>query len=452
MKNTLLASAALIALTAGAATAGGHLAFTPGEGDFSWDAYNEWAANAPDLSGQDVTISGPWLSPEDDYFRSAIAYFTEATGANVTYTGSDGFEQQIVIDAEAGSPPNIAVFPQPGLAANLASQGLLSPLGGDMAAWVGDNYAAGPSWVDLGTYGDANGDDQFYGFFYNVNVKSLVWYVPENFEDSGYEIPNSMEELISLSEQIIADGGTPWCIGLGSGPATGWPATDWVEDIMLRTQSPADYDKWVTNELAFNDPKVIEALDTFGLFAKNDAMVSGGSAAVGSTDFRDSPAGLFTSPAQCYMHKQASFIPAFMPEDVVIGEDADFFYFPSYDSKDLGSPVLGGGTLMAVTDASDATMAFMEYLQQPLAHEVMMAQTGFLTPHSGVNLDAYKDATLRGQGEILQNATTFRFDGSDLMPGAIGAGTFWTGMVDFVGGSSATEVADAIQESWDALK
>jgi|TARA_B110000977_G_C11060683_1_gene485850 alpha-glucoside transport system substrate-binding protein len=452
MKNTLLASAALIALTAGAATAGGHLAFTPGEGDFSWDAYNEWAANAPDLSGQDVTISGPWLSPEDDYFRSAIAYFTEATGANVTYTGSDGFEQQIVIDAEAGSPPNIAVFPQPGLAANLASQGLLSPLGGDMAAWVGDNYAAGPSWVDLGTYGDANGDDQFYGFFYNVNVKSLVWYVPENFEDSGYEIPNSMEELISLSEQIIADGGTPWCIGLGSGPATGWPATDWVEDIMLRTQSPADYDKWVTNELAFNDPKVIEALDTFGLFAKNDAMVSGGSAAVGSTDFRDSPAGLFTSPAQCYMHKQASFIPAFMPEDVVIGEDADFFYFPSYDSKDLGNPVLGGGTLMAVTDASDATMSFMEYLQQPLAHEVMMAQTGFLTPHSGVNLDAYKDATLRGQGEILQNATTFRFDGSDLMPGAIGAGTFWTGMVDFVGGSSASEVADAIQESWDALK
>jgi len=94
----------------------------------------------------------------------------------------------------------------------------------------------------------------------------------------------------------------------------------------------------------------------------------------------------------------------------------------------------------------------MEYLQQPLAHEVMMAQTGFLTPHSGVNLDAYKDATLRGQGEILQNATTFRFDGSDLMPGAVGAGTFWTGMVDYVGGAEAADVAGAIQDSWDALK
>ncbi len=452
MKKALYTSVGFIALSAGLAQAGGHLAFTPGEGDFSWDAYAAYAESAPDLSGQTVTVFGPWLSPEDDIFRSAIAYFTEATGAEVTYTGSDGFEQQIVIDAEAGSPPNVAVFPQPGLAANLASQGLLAPLGADAASWVADNYAAGSSWVDLGTYADANGDDQFYGFFYNVNVKSLVWYVPENFEDAGYDIPDTMEDLVALSKQIIADGGTPWCIGLGSGPATGWPATDWVEDIMLRTQSPADYDAWVSNDLKFNDPKVIEALETFGMFAKDDAMVSGGSGAVGSTDFRDSPAGLFTSPPQCYMHKQASFIPAFMPEDVVIGEDADFFYFPAFESKDLGKPVLGGGTLMAVTDASDATMAFMEFLQQPIAHEVMMAQTGFLTPHAGVNLDAYKDATLRGQGEILLNSTTFRFDGSDLMPGAIGAGTFWTGMVDFVGGASAEDVATSIQESWDAIK
>ncbi len=452
MRHTFLASAATLALSVGAAQAGGHLAFTPGEGDFSWDSYNEWAAGAPDLSGQTVTIFGPWLAPEDDIFRSAIAYFVEATGADVTYTGSDGFEQQIVIDAEAGSPPNIAVFPQPGLAANLASQGLLSPLGDDMAAWVGENYAAGPSWVDLGTYADENGEDQFYGFFYNVNVKSLVWYVPENFEDAGYEVPDTMEGLIALSEQIIADGETPWCIGLGSGPATGWPATDWVEDIMLRTQPPEVYDQWVSNEMPFNDPRVVEAIETFGMFAKNDDMVAGGAAAVGSTDFRDSPGGMFTSPPQCYMHRQASFIPAFMPDGVVIGVDADFFYFPSFAEKDLGNPVLGGGTLMAITDPSDATMAFMEYLQQPIAHEIMMAQTGFLTPHSGVNLDAYGEASLRGQGEILLNATTFRFDGSDLMPGAVGAGSFWTGMVDFVGGASAEDVANSIQESWDAIK
>ena len=221
---------------------------------------------------------------------------------------------------------------------------------------------------------------------------------------------------------------------------------------MLRTQSPETYDQWVTNEIPFNDPKVIEAVETFGMFAKNDDMVAGGAAAVGSTDFRDSPTGLFSSPPQCYMHRQASFASAFFPDDVELGADADFFYFPSFAEKDLGNPVLGGGTLMAVTNASDATMEFMKFLQLPIAHEVMMAQTGFLTPHSGVNLDTYKDDILRGQGEILLNATTFRFDASDLMPGAVGAGTFWTGMVDYVGGAEAEDVTTAIQNSWDALK
>ncbi|WP_370251848.1 ABC transporter substrate-binding protein [Nioella sp.] len=451
MTKTFYASAAVLALTAGMAQADGHMAFAPGEGPFNWDSYNAYADAAPDLSGQSVTISGPWLSPEADRFDNLLAYFEAATGADATYTGSDSFEQQIVIDAEAGSAPNIAVFPQPGLAAVMAGNGLLTPLGDDMAGWVTDNFAAGSSWVDLGTYADADGNDQFYGFFFNVNVKSLVWYVPENFEDAGYDVPTTMEELIALSDQIVADGETPWCIGLGSGAATGWPATDWVEDLLLRTQPPEVYDGWVTNEIPFTDERIVGAIETFGQFARNDDYVMGGAGAVATTDFRDSPTGMFSSPPGCYMHRQASFIPAFFPEGTVVGEDADFFYFPSYSEADLGNPVLGGGTLMAVTDPSDATMAFMEFLQTPFAHEIMMAQGGFLTPHAGVNLDAYETDTLRGQGEILLGATTFRFDGSDLMPGAIGAGTFWTGMVDYAGGADAADVAAAIQESWDAL-
>lgn len=451
LKHVLATGSALAALMVGTAGAA-DLKFTPGEGAFNWDSYTSWAASAPDLSGQQVTIAGPWLVPEDGYFRNVLAYFSEATGADVIYNGSDSFEQQIVIDAEAGSAPNIAVFPQPGLAADLASRGHLSPLPASMGAWITDNYGAGESWVNLGTYGDENGADQLYGFFYNVNVKSLVWYNPENFEDAGYEVPTTMEELRALTEQIVAEGEVPWCIGLGSGAATGWPATDWVEDLMLRTQ-PADvYDAWTSNEIAFNDPRVVAAIDEFGWFARDDAKVSGGAGAVATTDFRDSPKGLFSSPPQCYMHRQASFVPAFFPEDVEFGTDADFFYFPSYADKDLGNPVLGGGTLMAITNPSDATSALMEFFQLPIAHEVMMAQTGFLTPHKGVNLDTYLNDTLRKQGQILIDATTFRFDGSDLMPGGVGAGSFWTGMVDFVGGKASGDVASAIQDSWDALK
>ena len=408
------------------------------------------AYSGPDLSGQVVTIAGPWTLSDADNFEKVVAVFEAATGADVQHAGSDSFEQQIVIDIKAGSPPNIAVFPQPGLAANLAAQGGLVSLGDKTANWVRDNYAAGESWVDLGTYANAAGQDEFYGFFYNVNVKSLVWYVPENFEDAGYAIPATMDELVNLTEQMASDGNTPWCIGLGSGDATGWPATDWVEDIMLRTQPASVYDRWVSNEMPFTDQRVVNAIKFFGQFARNPRYVDGGGgAATGSIDFRDSPKGLFSVPPKCFMHRQASFIPAFFPDDVVVGEDADFFYFPGYGSE---KPVLGGGSLVAITKASAATRAFMEYLQHPMAHEIWMAEAGFLTPHKGVDLNKYSSDALRKQGAILLNATTFRFDGSDLMPGAIGAGSFWTGMVDYVSGSSAESVASSIQRSWDAIK
>ncbi len=406
----------------------------------------------PDLSGQNLTIFGPWLTVDQENFQKVIDGFVEATGASVEYAGSDSFEQQIVIDVSAGSAPNIAVFPQPGLAADLASRGSLTPIGDDVRDYVIENYAAGQSWVDLSSYPDENGDTQMFAMPFKADVKSLVWYSPDNFADAGYEVPGTMEELIALSEQIVSDGGTPWCIGLGSGGATGWPATDWVEDIMLRTQSPEVYDQWVTNEIPFNDPRVVAAIDTFGMFARNDDWVDGGAAAVGSTDFRDSPKGLFAVPPKCYMHRQASFIPAFFPEGTELGTDADFFYFPAYAEKDLGRPVLGGGTLFAITNDSEAAQAFVRYLQTPAAHETWMGLAGFLTPHTGVDTSKYANDTLRNLGAILANATTFRFDGSDLMPGAIGAGSFWTGMVDYTSGKSAQDVADEIQASWDAIK
>jgi len=410
------------------------------------------ALTSVSASAEQLTVFGPWLGPDQENVEAVLAPFAAASGHDVRYVGSDSFEQQIMVDAEAGSAPNVAVFPQPGLAADMASRGFLAPLADGTADWVRENYAAGQSWVDLGTYAGADGADHLYGFFYKVDVKSLVWYVPENFDDAGYDVPTTMEELKALTDQIVADGGTPWCIGLGSGGATGWPATDWVEDLMLRTQSPADYDAWVTNDLKFTDPKVVAAIDEFGAFARNDDYVAGGAGAVASTDFRDSPKGLFSSPPQCYMHRQASFIPAFFPEGTVVGEDADFFYFPSYAGKDLGNPVLGAGTVWAITNENQAAHDLITYLESAQAHEIWMARKGFLTPHKGVNTDVFGDPTLKKMNDILLNATTFRFDGSDLMPGGVGAGSFWTGMVDYAGGKSAADVAAEIQASWDALK
>ncbi|WP_284163085.1 ABC transporter substrate-binding protein [Frigidibacter sp. SD6-1] len=447
----LLAGTAFFALLAGGALAQ-DLKFAPGEdARFNWQSFTDFSEEY-NLDGQTLTIFGPWRGEDQVLVESMLAYFTAATGVKVNYSSSENYEQQIVIDTQAGSPPDIAVLPQPGLIGDLASKGLLVPLGDETTQWLKDNYAAGDSWVGLGSYKGKDGASALYAFPYKIDVKSLVWYVPENFEDAGYEIPQTMEELKALTEQIVADGGTPWCIGLGSGGATGWPATDWVEDMLLRTATPDTYDKWVTNELPFTDPAIVGAIDEFGWFARNDTFVDGGAAAVATTDFRDSPKGLFASPPKCYMHHQASFIPSFFPEGTKLGQDADFFYMPAYAGKDLGKPVLGAGTLAMITKDSEAARAFIEWLKTPIAHEVWMAQSGFLTPLKSVNVEAYGNDALKKQGEILLNATTFRFDGSDLMPGKIGAGAFWTGMVDYAGGKSAADVAAQVQKEWDAIK
>lgn len=451
MKKTLLMGVALATLAL-SAPASADLLFKPGEDKkFHWENFDE--LKKVDLKGETLTIFGPWRGEDEALARSVLEYFSEATGVEIKYSSSENYEQQIVIDTQAGSPPNIAILPQPGLIQDLASKGLLAPLGDETANWVKENYGAGQSWVDLGTYNDKDGKPGYFAFPYKADVKSLVWYSPDNFEEAGYEVPKTQEELAALEQKIIADGAKPWCIGLGSGGATGWPATDWVEDILLRTQPPEVYDKWTKNEIPFNDPAVVDAITIFAKIATDDKMVDGGAQAVAATDFRDSPKGLFAVPPKCYLHHQASFIPSFFPEGTELGTDADFFYFPPYASKpELGNPVLGAGTLVMIAKDSKAARAYIEWLKMPLAHELWMAQKSFVTPFKGANVEAYGSAALKKQGEILANATTFRFDGSDLMPGKIGAGAFWTGMVDLVGGKAPADVAADIQKSWDAIK
>ena len=422
-----------------------------GEGDFSWDSYEAFA-ETHDYTGQTINVTGATTGNDAQRYRNLFAYFKEATGGTVAYSGSESFEQDIVIASRSGGLPDIAMFPQPGLAKDLAAQGVLVPFGQDLTDWVSEHYAAGSSWADLATYPDETGTERIFGLFFGTDVKSLVWYVPELFEESGYEVPETMEELMALTDRIVADGGTPWCIGLGSGAATGWPATDWVEDMMLRTVPVEVYDQWVAHEIPFDDPRVVAAIEAYGRFALNPDYTPGGSQVVATKDFRDSPDGLFDLPPDCYLHKQASFIPIFFPEFVKVGQDVDFFYFPNFSDNDLGRPVLGSGGIVAMTRESDAARGFIEFLETPFAHEIMMSQGQFLTPHLEANLDLYTSDTQRALGELLTSATSFRFDGSDLMPGEIGTSAFWSAMVDYTTGTSAEEAAKSVEARWSGIK
>ena len=422
-----------------------------GEGPFDWQSYEAFAAEH-DFQGQELDVVGLWTGLDKEMFEKTIDYFELATGATVNVSGAESNAQDIVISTTAGSPPDLAIIAQPGVVADLARRGHLTPLREGTADWVRKNYAAGDSWVELGSFAGPDGAEELYGFFYRINVTSLVWYVPENFEENGYEVPESIEELQDLMRQIVEDGGTPWCIGLAAGPASGWPGTDWVEDLMLRLHPGEVYDQWVKNEIAFDDPRVVAAMEEFEGFMEGEGFVNNGTANIAGTDWRDAAADLFELPTQCYLMKQPNFIISFFPNGVEPGRDFDFFYFPTYESKDLGRPVLGSGTQVVITKESDLAHAFVEFLKTPIAHETWMAQSGFLTPHLGADPETFSTELQRQLNEILTSASSFALDASDQMPPEIGANAFWSGMVDLSSGKSAADVAADIQSRWARIE
>jgi len=384
-----------------------------------------------------VTVLGVWGGEELDHFKEVVYPFTEETGIGMAFEGTRDLPAVLTTRVEAGNPPDLAILPNPGQMVELAKAGELVDISAfmDMDALKAD-YAQ--SWIDLASY-----DGKLYGIFYKAAIKSLVWYSPAAFEAGGYEVPTTWDELIALSDQIVADGGVPWCIGVEGGAASGWPATDWIEDIMLRTAGPEVYDQWVAHEIPWTDPAVKTAWEYFGQIVTNEDYVYGGTTGVLTTNFGDSPAPIFDSPPGCYMHRQASFITGFFPEGVT-EEDYAFFPFPSIDPA-YGVPALGGADLIVMFNDTPGARQLMQYLATAEAQEIWSAYGDFLSPNKGVSLDVYPDATTRAMAEALTAAEVFRFDGSDLMPAAVGSGSFWTGTLDYIGGEDLDSVLEAIE-------
>lgn len=388
------------------------------------------------LDGQTVTILGTLTGNGEEKLKAAIAPFTEETGIQVIYEGTDAFTTVVPVRVDSGNAPDIALFPQPGLMADFAREGKLIPQDRQsLAASYSDD------WLDL-----ASVNDQIYGVWMRADVKSLVWYNPQAFQAAGYTIPTTWDELDQLMDRMVADGHTPWCIGMESGKATGWVGTDWLEEILLRQAGPDLYDQWVAHEIPFNHPAVKAALATFGDIARNPDRVLGGPTGVISTPFGDSPRPLFSDPPGCYLHRQASFISDFLPETVEPGVTVDVFVLPPMQPE-TGTPVLVGGILFGQFHDTPAAAALMAHLSTAEAHTIW-AEEGYITPHQRVPLTAYPNDLIRNQAKILQDADLIRFDGSDLMPGAVGTGTFWSGMVDYVGGADLDTVLDEVEASW----
>jgi alpha-glucoside transport system substrate-binding protein len=405
--------------------------------------------SGPDLAGTEVNIFGAFTSVEADAVNNVIAAdFNGPTGSDAVSEGSDSFEEQIKIRVEGGNPPDIALYPQPGSVVEQAELGNAIALE-DLGFNIADLEALYGSYLlSLGEY---NG--KHYGLPTNVSSKSLVWYNLPVFEAEGYVPPTTWDEWQALADQMVADGYTPICIGTGSDAATGWPATDWMEDIMLRTAGADVYDQWVSHDIPFNAPEVTRAAELLGEWAFNEDWILGNTSNIPDLDFRDAPDPMFADPPGCLMHRQASFIVNFFPEGVQVGVDASFFPFPSIDEGVSGNLI--AGEMAAIFRDAPEVRAFLEFFTSTETQCTMGQQPGVqrISPDINVGSECYSDELVGGVADSITSALAAggaRFDASDLMPSAVGSSSFWTAMNEWMRGKELATALQDVEDSWPA--
>lgn len=399
----------------------------------------------------EVTIMGAFTDAQAEAFQADLDAWSEESGITVTYDGNTDFQTAVVARATAGNPPDIAIYPQPGVLKSQTGQLFpLEDLGIDVESIIADEANG------LGTIAAVDG--QTFGLPYSINVKSLVWYNPAAFEAAGLTVPTTDAELTALQEQIISEGlGYPWCVGLESGAATGWPATDWLEEYVLRFGGLDTYNEWIAGEVLFNSDIVNEAGDKVSTELLEEGKVNGGGPAAATTAFQTAGNQLFVEGkdnGQCFMMRQGSFIADFFPDEIKaqIAEgdlsNVDFFQLPSPEGTETA--MLGGGDLVgAFTNDSDVA-AVVEYITgKDFGTNGYASQAIFLSPHNDFDTSNYTTEFQKKAQQLLADSTLFGFDASDQMPGEVGAGTEWSELTSWFAGQKTMEQAfDAIDASW----
>ena len=389
-----------------------------------------------------VSVYATIRDVEADKLQQSWKKFEDCTNIKIDYEGSGEFETQIKVRVDGGNAPDLAVFPQPGLLQTFVKSGKAKVAPQPVLDNINKNWSK--DWAKYTTF-----DGKTYGAPLGSNVKSFVWYSPSLFKEKGYQIPKTWDEMMALSDKMIADGiPKAWCAGIESGDATGWPATDWLEDIMLRDQGPDTYDKWVSHQIPFNDPAVVKAAERAATILKNPKYV-GNPKTIVTTSFQE--AGLPVKDKKCGLHRQASFYANQWTKGTKVAEDGDVFafYFPPIDPS-KGKPVLVAGEFVAAFADRDEVVKVQSYLSSAEWANSRAKLADWVSANKGLDIGNVTNPIDKLSVQILQDPNSVaRFDGSDLMPGAVGSKSFWTGMTDWINGTKDTKATlDYIEGTW----
>jgi alpha-glucoside transport system substrate-binding protein len=413
------------------------------------------------FNGKKVSIQTQWTGGEGDGFAAAIKDFASATGIAIQ-VDSIGSSHETVLKTriEGGSPPDMAALAQPTGVLAYAGDGKVK----DIAAIVGPEGATKLKAEFPSTIGLTSEGDHIWSIPTKADVKSMIWYPVKAFATAGYTVPKTWDELVALSDKIVAAGSHPFCVSAGGpGTATGWELTDWVEEVLLKTEDPQVTNDWISGKIKFTDPKIKAAFDKVGSLLFKDKYVDGGGPAIVNADLKTVMDPMFTGDTAtpgCWMQKiPVWYGPDFFPDKRTsggdskykIGDDGDIGIFPFPTISDTFKGAEGSADSFMVLNDRPEVRAFAEFLATPEGLEGWIKSVGVLSPNVKVPAEWYaSNYKLKVANAIAGGATAIGFDASDLMPPAVGQGSFWTGISDWANsnGSNTDSVLQAIDASW----
>jgi alpha-glucoside transport system substrate-binding protein len=372
-------------------------------------------------SGQAIRVLGSWEPSELATMINMVAPFEKRTGYRVDFTTTRDLKATLEAGIEAGDEPDIAGLPGPGYMAELARAGHLVDLGTVIDLGAYKRHTA-PAFVHLGTV-----DSKLVGVFLKGTVKGLLWFDPDVYRKGPLAAWTRLQQ-----EAQSVDGVRPWCVGLASDAASGWPGTDWIEDFLLRQSGPQVYDDWVAGRVRWTSPEVRWAFQSYGTIV-DEQDVAGGVEGALDTHFSRAGDGLYADPPECLFTHQGTFMSTFL--DASVGDSGAryaFMRFPDIDPRFRGA-LIGAGDLIALLRDTPGGRALIDYLMGTEAQSILVSGGGALS--GNLLLEDYPDPYVQQQAKLLAEAEIFRFDASDAMPDEMSR-AFWRAVMDFTADQS----------------
>lgn len=375
--------------------------------------------------GDPINVAAVWTGSEQERFEAVLAAFTESTGIEASFRSTgDDIAAFLGTQIEGGSPPDVAVIPQPALVQQLAGNGSLQELNEDVVASLDENFA--PVWKEVGSV-----DGTPYAVYFKVANKSTWWYNTSIFTQAGVEPPSDWDGMLETAGTVNASG-TPW---VAMGGADGWTLTDWFENIYLRTAGGDMYDQLTAHDIPWTDQSVKDALEVFGELVGDPANLAGGTNGAINTSFEESVTSVFSDSPSAGTVYEGDFVAGIITGETEAQpvEDFNFFDFPAIDGS-APAVVSGGDGAVVLTDNPSA-QRFAEFLTTAEAAEAWASQGGLISPNQNLDPSVYPDDLTRQIAEAVVAAEEVRFDMSDLVPSEFGGTTgqgLWKLFQDFV--------------------